>query len=64
MTIRSTKTGNRTKNRTRTNWKILGVNQPVYQDKFTGIIFLIRPPEVQKPETGPQTGNFYGSIGM
>ena len=57
MTTRSTKTGNRTKNRTSDQPEIF-IDELVCQYKFDCIeIFQIWPLAVQKPETGP--GNFF-----
>ena len=55
MTIRSTKTGQKTG--PWTNGKFLCANEPVCQKKIACMkFFLIGPPEVQKPETGQKTG--------
>merc|ERR1712218_586580 len=74
MTIRSTKTGNRTENRTPDQPEIF-IDEPVGEYKFACIvIFSIGPSEVQKPETGQKTGprtnrkflwmNQYGNINL
>ena len=56
MTIRSTKTGNRIKNRTPDRLENF-MNESVCHYKFICIkFFVIGPLEVQKPETGQKTG--------
>ena len=57
LTIRNAKTGNRTKNRIRDKPENF-MDEFLCQYKFTCIeIFSIWPSEVQKPETGQETGS-------